>query len=136
MTPQQIELIRDSWAAVEPTAATDLFYRNLFAAAPALRPLFPDDLSAQGHKLAAAIDLVVANLDDLEEILPVVRGLGQRHVGYGAKPAHYEVVGMALLQTLETGLGDAFTPEACEAWGAAFGLLSSVMIEAANDVAA
>ena len=33
------------------------------------------------------------------------QGLGKRHVPYGVLPAHYDVVGQALLATLEGGLG-------------------------------
>ncbi len=41
MTPTQIELIRTSWAAVEPTAdvAATLFYERLFEMDPAVRRL-------------------------------------------------------------------------------------------------
>ena len=49
---------------------------------------------------------------------------------YGAEPAHYPVVGAALLDTLAQGLGEDFTPEVREAWTTAYGTLSGVMIEA------
>jgi hypothetical protein len=41
-------------------------------------------------------------------------------------------VGAALLWTLEQGLGEAFTPEAREAWAAAYGLLATTMQDAAR----
>lgn len=46
-------------------------------------------------------------------------------------PAHCAVVGQALLDTLQTGLGPTFTIETREAWSTADGMLSSVMIAAA-----
>jgi hemoglobin-like flavoprotein len=57
--------------------------------------------------------------------------LAKRHVAYGVAPEHYEVVGAALLWTLEKGLGDGFTPEVGAAWAAAYGALSEMMIAAA-----
>ena len=48
---------------------------------------------------------------------------------------HYESVGIALLWTLEQGLGDAFDDETREAWATAYGTLASVMIAAAEDAA-
>ena len=52
----------------------------------------------------------------------------KRHVEYGAKPAHYPVVGEALLWTLEKGLGDSWTPQVAEAWTQAYTTLSGFMI--------
>ena len=41
------------------------------------------------------------------------------------------MVGAALLWTLEKGLGDDWTPEVADAWGTAYGTLSSYMISEA-----
>jgi nitric oxide dioxygenase len=40
---------------------------------------------------------------------------------------HYDLVGAALLWTLEQGLGDAFTPSAREAWAAAYAAVATIM---------
>lgn len=139
MTPVQIEEVEASFRLVAPIAesAARLFYDTLFAMDPALKPLFAGaDLAAQGRKLMAAIGFVVGNLRRPEAMLPAVRELGRRHGGYGVQPGHYATVGAALLSTLEQGLGDAFTPARREAWAAAYGLLSGVMIEAAERPAA
>ena len=60
---------------------------------------------------------------------------GTGSIGYGVKDEHYEIVGGALLWTLGQGLGDAFTPEVEEAWAEAYGLLATVMKEAAAEAA-
>jgi nitric oxide dioxygenase len=60
-----------------------------------------------------------------------VRALGRRHAGYGVAPADYETVGVALLATLEKGLGDAFTPEVRDAWAACIALVATEMLDAA-----
>ncbi|HEY2535241.1 MAG TPA: globin domain-containing protein, partial [Xanthobacteraceae bacterium] len=67
----------------------------------------------------------------LEQVLPAASALAKRHVSYGAKAEHYPVVGAALLSTLETGLGDDWTPEVADAWGTAYGTLSGYMISEA-----
>ena len=82
---------------------------------------------ADGGTLA----VVVNGLGNLEAVLPAASALAKRHVSYGAKPAHYPVVGGALLWTLEKGLGDAWTPETAAAWTAAYGTLSGYMISEA-----
>jgi nitric oxide dioxygenase len=51
-------------------------------------------------------------------------------------PDHYDTVGSALLWTLEKGLGEQFTDDVREAWTAAYTLLSSTMIDAAERKAA
>jgi nitric oxide dioxygenase len=130
MTPDQIKLVQDSFAKVAPIADTAavLFYGRLFEIAPSVRALFPDDLAEQRKKLMATLAVVVSGLSDLPSILPAASALARRHVGYGAKPEHYPVVGAALLWTLEKGLGEAWTPELAAAWTAAYATLSGYMI--------
>ena len=64
-------------------------------------------------------------------LMEAIEDLGRRHVGYGVKDEHYDTVGQALLWTLATGLGDAFTPETEQAWTEAYTLLATVMKQAA-----
>ncbi|HAD87769.1 MAG TPA: hemin receptor [Rhodospirillaceae bacterium] len=137
MTPEQIALVQDSFKSVAPIAdtAADLFYGRLFEVAPQLRPMFPQDMSEQKKKLMQMIGVAVNSLHQIETIVEPVQDLGRRHVGYGVKDEHYEIVGGALLWTLGQGLGDAFTPEVEEAWAEAYGLLATVMKEAAAEAA-
>lgn len=134
MTPEQITLVRRSFAKVLPIAQTAaaLFYERLFETEPSTRAMFRGDMKAQGDKLMMTIAAVVDALDDLEPMLDQIRDLARRHVRYGVREQHYDSVGAALLWTLEKGLGAEFTPETRAAWAAAYGLLSGVMIEAAR----
>ena len=136
MTPEQITLVKNSWAKVIPIRdqAATLFYDRLFSLDPPLQKLFSGDMAEQGQKLMVTISTVVASLDKLDLILPVVQDLGRRHVGYGVKDADYDNVGAALLWTLEQGLGEAFTAEVRQAWTEAYNLLATAMIDAANEV--
>src|SRR5437762_5351390 len=113
MTPQQVALVKQSFALVAPIAETaaELFYGRLFELDPRLRPLFRGDLKEQGRKLMQMLAVVVAGLDRLESLIPAVRALGTRHAQYGVTHEDYATVGTALIQTLEHALGAGFTPE-------------------------
>ncbi|MEO8059838.1 MAG: globin family protein [Burkholderiales bacterium] len=134
MNHQQIDLVRHSFALVQPiaTQAAALFYDNLFTADPALRKLFRGDMPEQGERLMTMIGAAVGLLDRPGSLIPVLQKLGARHVGYGVVDAHYATVGGALLLTLEQGLGDAFTPDTRAAWAEMYGIVSRTMMEAAR----
>jgi hemoglobin-like flavoprotein len=133
MTPQQVAQVQASFAEVAPIAeqAAGLFYGRLFEMAPETRALFKGDMTVQGEKLMSAIATVVDSLGEIETIVPVVQDLAKRHVAYGVAPEHYQVVGAALLWTLEQSLAEAFVPELRDAWAAAYGTLAEVMVAAA-----
>ncbi len=133
MNPMQVKLVQDSFAKVAAISeqAAVLFYDRLFEVAPAVKAMFPADLTEQRKKLMGTLAVVVNGLSNLESILPAASALAKRHVSYGAKPEHYPVVGGALLWTLEKGLGKAWTPEVAAAWTAAYGTLSGYMISEA-----
>jgi len=132
-TEREIELVGKTWeiAGADPDAAATLFYGKLFAKAPGVRPLFPEDMKAQGQKLMQMIGVAVNNMATVEQIIPALEACGRRHVDYGALPDHYPVVGEVLLDTLATAVGDDFTDEARDAWAKTYGILSSVMLDAA-----
>jgi len=134
MNRQQIDLVRHSFALVQPIAAqaAALFYDELFAADPSLRTLFRGDMAHQGERLMTMIGSAVGLLDRPDTLGPVLRRLGARHSGYGVVDAHYATVGAALLRTLEQGLGAAFTPEVRAAWAALYDVVSRTMIEASR----
>jgi hemoglobin-like flavoprotein len=134
MTPDAQRLVRNSFARIAPNAeaTAGVFYDRLFALDPSLRSLFKDDMADQGRKLMTVIGTAVANLHRLETIVPTVQALGQRHIGYGVKPTHYQTVAAALLWTLERGLGDEFAPETRQAWVECYTTLASTMQQAAQ----
>jgi len=130
LSPQQIELIQQSFVKVVPISekAAAMFYGRLFEIAPETKVLFRSDMAEQGRKLMATLSVVVSGLANLEAILPTASALAKRHVSYGVKASHYAPVGAALLWTLEKGLGSAWTPELAAAWTAAYTTLSGFMI--------
>jgi len=137
MDTQQTQTLRRSFNLIEPRAeaVASLFYSRLFELDPSLRQLFTVDLKAQGEKLMSSIKLVVAGLDKPQQIVPAVRTLGKRHAQYGVQPEHYALVGEALLWALKSSLGQDYTPEVEAAWASAYGLLSTLMQDAAAEAA-
>ncbi len=134
VTEAQKDLVQSSWAKVEPIAAdaAKLFYAKLFELDPAVKPLFKANLEDQGAKLMKTLTLAVKGLNNLDRLVPVVQDLGKRHKDYGVLPQHYDTVAAALLDTLEKGLGDAWTPETKDAWVAVYTVLSKTMIDACD----
>ena len=129
MHPGRAQLIRESFAKIEPkaTIAALIFYQRLFALDPSLRALFQNDIEQQGAKLMQALKYAVATLEQPRELRPVLEALGRRHAYYGVKVCHYDTVGTALMDALEHLLGPAFTPEVKEAWLAIYTLVAETM---------
>lgn len=135
MTPEQKNLVRESWANILPVKQTvaDLFYARLFEQFPEVRDYFDCDMREQGTKLMDMLSMVVDSLDDLEASFTQLRESGQAHAGYGVLPEDYQKVASAFLWTLRQGLGDAYTPEVEQAWIAIYQVVARVMIEGAAE---
>jgi nitric oxide dioxygenase len=133
MTPAQILLVQATFQQVVPIReqAAQIFYNRLFQLDPSLRALFAaTDLRRQGAKLMASLDLIVRGLNHPGAFMDDVRAVARHHAGYGLEERHFAIAGEALLWTLRTGLGQAFTPAVKEAWTEAYAVLSGAMIEA------
>jgi hemoglobin-like flavoprotein len=132
LTPQQIELVQNSWkhVTVNISEAGLIFYDRLFAIDPSLRALFKGDIKQQSDRLITMISYAVNKLDMIGDIVPEIEALGQRHVKYNVKPEHYDTVANALFWTLEKALSDQWTGETKNAWIAVYTLLSETMMKA------
>jgi hemoglobin-like flavoprotein len=111
----------------------DTFYARLFAAAPAVTPLFAGvDLKRQKAMLLAALVLLRNGLRDFDAVVPRLRELGARHVGYGARPEHYPLVGQVLIASMAEVAGRTWRAEYDRAWGEAFSIVAAAMLEGAE----
>ena len=136
MSPEQKALVKETWRKVAPMAdtAARVFYDRLFEIDATARLLFKTtNLAEQRRKLIQALTMVVQGLDHLEALVPALADLGRRHAQYGVTAGHYDMVGAALLWTLEQGLGSGWTPEVKAAWSDAYALLADVMQAAAGE---
>ena len=135
------EDVTRTWALVaagplEPVGVA--FFLKIFEIAPEALQLFPfkdepdlaesPKLKKHAMSVMNTVDAAVKGLADLDKLVPVLQGLGKRHVGYGVLPAHYDVVGQALLATLEGGLGAEWTEQVKASWTAVYGVIAKTMI--------
>ena len=136
VNPQSRRLVKESWRQLAPIAdaAAEMFYQRLFEIDPDTRKLFrATSMAEQRRKVVQALTLTVEGLENLDTLLPAIRDLGRRHHGYGVNDKHYESVGVALLWTLQQGLGAAWTPAVASAWSEIYLLLSDAMRQAARE---
>jgi nitric oxide dioxygenase len=135
LTPREIELVQESFALVDPIAddAAGLFYSKLFEIDPSTQRLFKGDMADQGRKLMGVLKTAISSLDKFDQLVPVLKIMGQRHLTYGVEFKHYESVAKALLWTLKEGLKDAFTPETEQAWAKAYTALAEVMMKGSQE---
>ena len=64
-------------------------------------------------------------INEPDKLTPYLKELGQRHCSYEVKKEHYNVVGRALLATLDLGLKERFTPQVKHSWIAFIRTISS-----------
>jgi hemoglobin-like flavoprotein len=134
MTPENKQLVKDSWAKVLPIkeTAAELFYGRLFEVYPEVKPMFKGDMKEQGRKLMAMLNTAVNGLDNLEPLLEPLKKMGAAHKGYGVSADDYGKVADAFLWTLGQGLGDDFTDDVKNAWVETYTAVANVMIEGAE----
>jgi NAD(P)H-flavin reductase len=118
-------------AAATGDEAPLYFYSHLFLSHPETRQLFPVSMAHQRDRLFAALGDVVARVDDLQALVPILQQLGRDHRKFGTLAAHYPAVGGSLLATLEH-FDDEWSPELAKDWTEAYTLVAEVMIEAAD----
>ncbi len=137
MTAERVQRIRSSFNLVAPRAGDlmDTFYSLLFERYPEVRPLFPKDMTGQKQHLAAAVALVVKHADNMTALEPALMEMGARHVGYGAKPEHYPLVGATMLDALERVTGAAWNAELREDWAWALNAVAGAMVKGAEAAA-
>lgn len=130
-----VELLEQSFELVKPKSDEFVsdFYNNLFTDYPAARPLFEHtNMAKQQQMLKGALVMVIENLRNPDVLSKALKGLGARHVKYGALPDHYPLVGNSLIKTLSQYAGAAWTPELKGAWVDAYGAITELMLDGAD----
>src|SRR5450830_921015 len=132
MTPKQIDLVEASWTKILPIEdkIATFFYDKLFTLDPGLKALFVGDINEPGRKLVSKIGVAVSSLGQVDTIVPDLQALILRYEYSDFKDSDYDDVGIALIWTLEQGLGDEFTADVRTAWIKAYVLLTEVIKEA------
>jgi hemoglobin-like flavoprotein len=138
MTQEEISLIKQSWRTlrnVPPQVIGDVFYTKLFLDAPGLRTLFHYPISNQSEKLIGMLNVIVARLEHMDLLKKEVHELAIRHKAYGVKASHYDLVGNALLWTLEKAFGVQWNEPLRRAWLTCYTSLATVMLLATAEAA-
>lgn len=127
MTPQQIKLVRTSWARIVPSAdqVAVLFYDRLFEIAPEAALTSPIDQFEQGKTLMQTLNLVVKRLSELDDLQPVLNELGDPRADTAIFLSYDGPAREALLWTLHQGLGDDFTSDLEQAWRQVFAAMGA-----------
>eukprot|EP00542_Grammatophora_oceanica_P012625 CAMPEP_0194046528 /NCGR_PEP_ID=MMETSP0009_2-20130614/21494_1 /TAXON_ID=210454 /ORGANISM="Grammatophora oceanica, Strain CCMP 410" /LENGTH=154 /DNA_ID=CAMNT_0038691855 /DNA_START=117 /DNA_END=578 /DNA_ORIENTATION=+ len=145
----------ESWKIVKEIdnyeeVAGELLFRRIFEIAPQVHGMFrfTRDFEPGSEELYQSerflqhstgviktVDTAVSMLGpDLDPLIDILHDLGKKHAQYGALPAHYAVVGRALIDTLSGAIGEEkFTNEVKVAWARIYDILSSTMIEGAEE---
>ena len=108
------------------------FYSHLFLSHPELRAMFPVSMATQRDRLVGALGRIVSNVDELDEVTEFIQQLGRDHRRFEVIAAHYNHVGASLLATLKHFLGELWTPEVASDWAEAYGVIATVMVQAAE----
>ena len=108
-----------------------VFYANLFRQHPEVRGLFPSDMVKLHGHLAAAVSLICRNLRNFEALEHPLMELGAQQVGFGARPEHYPVVCVTLVEALREVAGENWNAQLELDWTELWDRVTQLMIRGA-----
>eukprot|EP01012_Entosiphon_sulcatum_P056433 TRINITY_DN8009_c0_g1_i1.p1 TRINITY_DN8009_c0_g1~~TRINITY_DN8009_c0_g1_i1.p1 ORF type:complete len:557 (+),score=83.73 TRINITY_DN8009_c0_g1_i1:19-1689(+) len=130
---EDVRLVQESFAHLSDMQRLgEAFYNELFQSNPQVKCLFFSDPTKQAERLMAMISIAVQKLNDQASLIPALQQLARRHLQYGVTALHYPLVGEALIKVLGDTLGSGMTSQIKDAWLRVYGLISSVMLDAAK----
>ncbi len=134
LSERETRIIQESYARIYENADkfSENFYMNLFEIAPDLRPLFAADIKKQGRKFIEILSIIILDLRDKKLIVPMIADMGRRHVKYGTERDHYQIVGQALIQTLDETFENKWSSTEKQLWIRLYNFVADIMIEASN----
>ena len=128
---QQVHILQKTFRDIECAGdvVVETFYNKLFKAKPQLESMFSSSKTRQQRKFLQSLKVLIMSLDEPERSIEMLEQLGLRHASYGVKEEHYELAGAVLMSTLAEFFAERFTQSVEEAWGCAFALIASVMVQ-------
>jgi hemoglobin-like flavoprotein len=112
---------------------TACVYDHLFRLHPETRTLFSIDMHLQGKHFAAALALIVRNLEVLDALEQPLRELGAAHAKVGVRLHHYSAVYDAMVQAMADTLGEQWTEQLASDWRWLLDTVARQMLVGAND---
>ncbi|XP_034241848.1 neuroglobin-like [Thrips palmi] len=142
LTDHEKELLTTSWKEIENNVAQVgvITFISLFETHPDVQEVFmpfngieledlkhSKQLRAHALRVMAFVQKAVARLNEPEKLQTLVRDLGRKHVGYGAKRRYVDLIGPQFIQAIKPSLEPQWSDEMHEAWSRLFLHLSFVM---------
>lgn len=139
LTEREIKIIKDSIPFLKEhgKALAVNFYNTMFQNNPEVKKYFNMDRQSSGKQseaLAKSILAAASHIDNLSEILPAAKRIGEVHCKAGIQPKHYPIVGKNLLLTLQSMLGETATEEFMTAWKKAYEEIAKVFIQTEQEI--
>jgi len=134
MKDRNILIIKNSWSYLinQSDEVGLLFYEKLFELDPGLKPMFHNDMEKQIQKLMDMITFMVTRLQTMTDIENDIDALALRHVKYGVRNEHYQIMGEALLWALQNSLGNMWDDDTNNAWMELYNFLALSMTRSAG----
>ena len=104
------------------------FYALMFERSPALRALFPQDMTRQRAKLARTLVWIVEHLNERDKTIPALQAMGWRHAEYGVKREHYPFVRDTLLDAMRHTAGNDWNDRLADDWRLSIDLIARHML--------
>ncbi|KAL2652695.1 hypothetical protein R1flu_020823 [Riccia fluitans] len=145
-TPEQAQLVKSTWQLLKKDAGKNglTLFLKVFEIAPSAAELFsflkdsPIPLEQNPQLKAHALTVfklvgdAAAQLGEkggLDALQATLVDLGVSHYSYGVVNEHFDVVKFCLLQTIQEGLPELWSPELKAAWAQAYDELTGVIKE-------
>jgi uncharacterized protein YjbI with pentapeptide repeats/hemoglobin-like flavoprotein len=135
-----VNLLRETFEQIKPNglAFVRQFYSTLFENHGNLHTLFARiDQSHQEKKLLNILTLIVENIENADVLAGTLRGLGEKHVGFGVIPPYFKHMGEALIEIMHNYFDELekktgkqwWTMEAEESWRGAYAMVAGLLLE-------
>jgi len=132
ITTEQKNLVRSTVPFLRENGVilTKHFYQRMFDHNPELKHVFNmgnQKNDKQQTALAMAVLAYAEHIDNPGVLMPVLDGIGQKHVSVGIRAEHYGIVGEHLLAAIAEIVGEGATTALMDAWAAAYWQLADLM---------
>ncbi|CAF1641967.1 unnamed protein product [Rotaria magnacalcarata] len=139
ITEEQKHIVKSTASVLKENGKeiTSIFYKHMFEAHPELLNIFNrtnQKVGTQPLALANTIYYAAENIDHLDVLAPQVALIAHKHRALTVLPEHYPIVGKYLLIAIKEFLGDNGTQEILDAWGAAYGIIAKIFIDAEQEL--
>jgi hemoglobin-like flavoprotein len=140
MSPDRLVALRKFFTAIEPRLpeVVALMYARLFEAVPEAAALFKGDLQEQQRRYGLMLQSMIrltrsSHLWPISAFsgqasVPAVDMLGTRHADAGVAPEHFELMKQVLCGCCAEMFPQGFTPQAQEALGFIFDVMSRSLV--------